>query len=206
MRFIPLLAAPFLLALLALAHNRETGEEPKKVTIQGVVRNPGGGPLGGVEVTVWVLGKQDSVASVTTEQADGSHKLVNLELSATYDIAYTHSRYQPTWLQHLATGKDQTISKVMYLRGEKMPAQAANEAIQSAEDIYMFALSLEKSARRPFLARFIRGDPGDLRNATLGVSSLSVVDANNDVARWLDLRRRDFLNRVQAIKLDGPGE
>lgn len=125
---------------------------PRKVLVEGFVFDSAGKPLGGVDVAVWVVGKEGAVTGRKTDPATGKYSF-EAEVGGSFDVSYTMSRFHPSVVTHLAEKKNQQISKVLYQRGERIPASVAHELIQSIDRFGFLALSLPRESRTTFLAR-----------------------------------------------------
>ena len=117
-----------LLGLAVLLTTTQTelpaADPAKTISITGLVYNDTGKAIPGVQVSVWVVGKTDSVASTRT-RADGRYNLDGLQLSGSFDVSYTHSRFMVAVVSRLAETQSQSISKVLYAKGSRVPASVA---------------------------------------------------------------------------------
>src|SRR5262245_39652453 len=126
-------AVAFVVAAAGLASGRQP-PAPPKTEITGVVRDARGQLLGGVDVAVYVVGSPDPVASDKTKPMTGKYS-ISASLTASFDILYTHARYHPCVVSRLASRENQAIGKVLYLKGDPIPASAAHDLLQSVERI-----------------------------------------------------------------------
>lgn len=137
---------------LFLAQEKKDGkdkEKPKKPEVSGRVFDSDNRPLAGVAVTVWVMGKGDSVAKATTGK-DGSYS-ITVEAESPFDVSFTKSKYRPCGVAYLAKQSPQQIGKVLYRRGEKMPVSAAHDHLQFVDRVAVLAASIaEKKERLAF--------------------------------------------------------
>jgi hypothetical protein len=163
-------------------YNRPSQQVPKKkVHVEGYIFDSTGNPLGGVDVTVWVTGRPDSVAGTKSQGGTGKYSL-DAEVSDVFDVGYTMTNYRSSVVKYLAEKKDQHISKVMYQDGEKMPPSAAHAYVQSLDRIAFFAMTLERKQRAKFLLEFPEGR-GEFKSAELGIGTF--VDTDQALQRML---------------------
>ncbi len=152
-------------ALLAggVARNQKQQRQPQKVRLEGYVFDSGGKPLGGVKVSVWVVGKSGSVAGTRTAPDTGKYEF-EADVKTPFEISYSLTNFDYSIVSLLADKKSQQISKVLYRDGEPMPASAAHALLQSADRIAFLTLSLPPDQRREFISNLAEVDiPDNLR-------------------------------------------
>jgi hypothetical protein len=122
-----------------------------------------------------------------------------VNVSGSFDVSFIMSRYFTSVVTHLAEQKDQQISKVLYVRGEKVPATAAHEYLQSVDRILFLACTLPVEKRVQFVGKFdsepSNGGPFGLKFYTAD----AFKGDNPTVVRLLLERQRELQTRIETI-------
>jgi hypothetical protein len=186
-----------LCCVLLLCSSFATGALAKSITIEGYILDSDGKPLPGVEIAVWVVGKEDAI-STTKSDKTGKYILKGLTLSGSFDVAYTHSRLMPSVISRLAESENQQISKVLYRKGERVSASVAHDYVQSVDRIAFLALALAKDQRKQFLAHLQESDNTPQFGLRESIP-LIVEGTQKDVSEAIEEERQAVLNRLKKL-------
>ncbi len=121
-----------------------------KKRADGYVFDSAGNPLAGVVVHAWLVGKAGTVVRGVTD-VKGAYSLT-LAVAKSYDITYTKSGYLYAGVKRLAGTEDQHICKLLYRRGEKVTASAAQEHLQVLDRTLFLANMLHDKEAAVFLS------------------------------------------------------
>lgn len=126
-----------------------------EIIVDGVVQDSDGKLLGGVDVTLYVTGTSDYLASAKTQEGTGRYEL-KASLSANFDIFYSASRYVTSNVALLAQNESQHVAKVLYLQEKPKPATAVNDIMRTISRVSFLATILNPADRRTFVDRFAK--------------------------------------------------
>ena len=124
-----------------------------EISIDGLVQDSQGKPIEAVDVSLYVAGNKDPVATQKTQPGNGRYEF-KISLSANFDIFYTHSRYATSSVALLAEKESQHVAKVLYLKGVAKPAEAVNDSLRTARQAIFLSTMLNDEDRRVFVNRF----------------------------------------------------
>lgn len=136
--------------LLILSHALPLNAE---TVIEGKVFDSSSKPISGIDVAVYVAGNKDPVATTTSDGSGGY--AFRLDISAPFDIAYTHSMYDMSIVPRLAQEDTEHISKVLYRKGEPKSTSAFDDNLISMRRFVFLATAItDQKDRRSFLEQF----------------------------------------------------
>lgn len=119
-----------------------------QITVEGKVLDSKNGPVGGVDVAIYVVGNKDPINSQKSDPKTGEYHFFKLELAGAFDIMYTHTMYETATVSRLAEQDNQHVSKVIYRKGEPRPLTAVHEQFTSARRLILLANALERKSDR----------------------------------------------------------
>jgi hypothetical protein len=137
------------------------GMSDAAVIVDGYVVDTKGSPLGGVTVLLCTHGKPGATCSCVTDKDTGKYAF-KVNLGASFDILYAHSKYDPGHVSALADAKPQLISKVLYPKGEGRPTTAVVALMHTMDRFTLYASQLDSHARQEFFQSM--GYSRDLRD------------------------------------------
>lgn len=184
------------LCLFGLPDDPKKDPPNKKITIEGVVFDSDRKPLLGVDVGVYVAGKKDSVMGGKIADKEGKYSF-KVEVSDSFNIAFTKSGYRPCVMKQLKEGEDHRISLILYRRGEAFPASAAHAYLQSVDRLVFLAIALEKGKRNDFLKQFPDA-PLFFLDERLNFSEAPSID----IKIMLETEKDEILKRLQRLRKD----
>jgi hypothetical protein len=181
--------------VLAILVQTADSQQPKKVKIEGYVYDAARMGIAGVDVTVWVAGRGDTIAGTRTNQ-DGKYGL-EVMVTDSFDIAYTKSKYNLSVVTPSSKKNDQQISRVLYLKGDKMPATAAHTFVQSINRVSFLASTIPKKMRKDFFAKF--PDLGDERLPSDHAKLFIVVEASAETNELISAEWQNSANSLNKL-------
>lgn len=182
---------------LILAGHAEDQTPQKTVHLEGYVYDSGGNPLPGVDVSVRIAGNAGSIGGGTTDMKTG-HYSFDIKVQGAFDLIFRMSNRRTSVVKYLTDKHTQQISKILYRKGEKMPASALHAYIQSLDRVSFLALSLPKVKRREFLESFPEVKEGYYKFSPVKVGMRE--GTNEDLGEMLNREAERVQNRLNAIQ------
>ncbi|KQU67926.1 MULTISPECIES: carboxypeptidase-like regulatory domain-containing protein [unclassified Rhizobacter] len=149
------------------------------IKIEGVVTNSAGKPQAGVTVAV-----DRSGAPSTVTDGFGAYRLEIAGGPPIGQLSYSHSNFDYAVVESISGEINQSISKVLYGRGEKRVASAMVDTLGAYEQLLVALIQSEQAERRQRIAVYRR------EKWLEAVNALPADGAG--ASAWLDSRKKSL--------------